>query len=249
METSFVATVASQTLYKDLTKAPSARCTVVALCTDIFLIVIKMREARQLGEPAALRKLVCCYLELFRANCTTLGVSLRSGEDACYALVALLDEAVLSCAGPCHDYWLERPLQLDYYGTTNAGEEFFVRLGGLMAHYRAQREVLEVYYLCMALGFEGKYTVAPAAQRHVLFCQIGQTLCRHSESSLEPLAPHGRVRSAGVARSGARQGYGMLWRFVLGGAAVVVIFWVWLLVLNARQLAHTLILLRSLSVN
>jgi type VI secretion system protein ImpK len=234
---------------KDLTKTQSKSCGLGALCTDIFLIVIKMREARQLGEPGALRSLVSCYLELFRANCTTLGVSVRSAEDAGYALVALLDETVLSCGGPCRDYWLERPLQLDYYGTTNAGEEFFVRLEGLMAHYRAQREVLEVYYLCMALGFEGKYKLTPPAQRRTLLCQIEQRLCRHCEIPLEPLAPHGRLAAAPGPCAVARKGWAILGRYLIGGAAVLIIFWGTLLTLHARQLAHTLRLLRSLYCN
>ena len=45
-------------------------------------------------------------------------------------------------------------MQRLYYNTTDAGEEFFERLNSLGIH---QRDVREVYYLCMAMGFTGRY--------------------------------------------------------------------------------------------
>jgi outer membrane protein OmpA-like peptidoglycan-associated protein len=41
-----------------------------------------------------------------------------------------------------------------YYGTLNAGEEFFRRLENLPPD---AREVREIYYLCLSLGFQGTY--------------------------------------------------------------------------------------------
>ena len=73
-------------------------------------------EAEDLGDPAALRKLINYYLELFQKNCATMKLTQASIDDAKYALVALMDETVLSVPGACRDYWISRPLQLDYFG-------------------------------------------------------------------------------------------------------------------------------------
>jgi type VI secretion system protein ImpK len=45
-------------------------------------------------------------------------------------------------------------LQRLYYQTADAGEIFFDRLNSIGPH---QRDVREVYYLCLAMGFKGRY--------------------------------------------------------------------------------------------
>lgn len=95
-----------------------------------------------------------------------------------FAVFAWIDEAIL-----CSDWvggrqWLKTPLQREYYGTANAGEEFFQRLDGLLdkapgghdGYLLAELarngdgngggevgELLEVYTLCLSLGFTGMY--------------------------------------------------------------------------------------------
>jgi len=71
-----------------------------------------------------------------------------------FAICAWVDEAILSSAWNQKSFWLKDQLQRLYYNTTDAGEEFFDRLAAIGLH---QREVREVYYLCLALGFIGKY--------------------------------------------------------------------------------------------
>jgi len=57
MQTSFTNTISTQTINLDLTNIKSNNVDISTLCTDLFLIIIKMREAEDLGEPSALRKL------------------------------------------------------------------------------------------------------------------------------------------------------------------------------------------------
>jgi len=71
-----------------------------------------------------------------------------------FAICALVDEALLKSQWEHKSFWLKDQLQRSYYNTTDAGEEFFERLGFLGLHQRAVREV---YYLCLAMGFTGRY--------------------------------------------------------------------------------------------
>ena len=75
-------------------------------------------------------------------------------EQARFALCAWVDEAILSSHWQHKNRWLNDQLQRLHYNTTDAGEEFFTRLNSVGLH---QREVREVYYLCLALGFTGRY--------------------------------------------------------------------------------------------
>ena len=71
-----------------------------------------------------------------------------------FALCAWIDEAILSSNWSEKGKWRKEPLQKLYYKVANAGESFFERLNSLGPH---QRDVREIYYLCLAMGFAGQY--------------------------------------------------------------------------------------------
>jgi type VI secretion system protein ImpK len=71
-----------------------------------------------------------------------------------FAVCAWVDEVVLNSPWQEKDHWKREQLQRLFYRTTDAGEEFFERLNMVGYH---QREVREVYFLCLALGFMGRY--------------------------------------------------------------------------------------------
>jgi type VI secretion system protein ImpK len=73
-------------------------------------------------------------------------------DQARFALCAWVDEKVLNSPWREKHLWLREQLQRSYFGTTDAGEEFFQRLNALPIQ---EREVREVYYLCLCLGFTG----------------------------------------------------------------------------------------------
>jgi type VI secretion system protein ImpK len=78
--------------------------------------------------------------------------------EARYALVAFIDEQVLKSTWFGRTEWMSQPLQLLNYREYTAGENFFVRL---RSHLQsgARPLALEIYYLCLALGFRGAYGV------------------------------------------------------------------------------------------
>ncbi len=71
-----------------------------------------------------------------------------------FAVCAWVDEAILSSPWEHRARWQTEQLQRVFYGTTEAGEEFFEKLNNIGLH---QDSVREVYYLCLALGFKGRY--------------------------------------------------------------------------------------------
>ncbi|HHO75385.1 MAG TPA: DotU family type IV/VI secretion system protein [Deltaproteobacteria bacterium] len=87
--------------------------------------------------------------------------SIRYGEipDADYdmarfAICAWIDESIMNSDWKDKMRWQREPLQRLYYQTTNAGELFFDRLNAIGAH---QKDVREIFYLCLSMGFMGRY--------------------------------------------------------------------------------------------
>lgn len=86
-------------------------------------------------------------------------------NQAIFATVAWIDETVMCSSWQGADPWSRQPLQKGYFNTTKGGVEFFDRLDALHGEENAVREV---YFLCLALGFEGHYSSADGGGRAAL---------------------------------------------------------------------------------
>ena len=91
-----------------------------------------------------------------------LGYSSETNQLAFFAVVSLLDESVLKLQSPAFADWAQRPMQEEMFGHNRAGEVFFDNLRTLLTRQDSQEtaDCLEVYCLCMLLGFKGKYALA-----------------------------------------------------------------------------------------
>jgi type IV/VI secretion system ImpK/VasF family protein len=80
---------------------------------------------------------------------------------------------------------MHRPLQLQLYDTFTAGENFFSRMRAILEGER-ESAALEVYYLCLALGFVG----APGAEHHAQSLMEGARKRLARAATGAPLSPH-----------------------------------------------------------
>ena len=71
-----------------------------------------------------------------------------------FAVCAWIDETLLASAWDQRNVWQREQLQRLYYNTTDAGVEVFERLNNLGLH---QSDLREVYYVCLSLGFKGRF--------------------------------------------------------------------------------------------
>ena len=85
--------------------------------------------------------------------------------DAVFPVVAFVDELFLCSTWSHKKEWQLEPLQRFYFNTTNAGSEFYERLS-VLNKFGPDRDVREVYALCMGLGFRGKYFRGEDRQRY-----------------------------------------------------------------------------------
>lgn len=110
------------------------------------------------GNDAETVRLRCDQLlSEYQTKAQKAGAALEHIDSAKYAWVALIDEKILASDLPIKDDWLGNPLQMKYFDSFSAGEDFYTR----METYRhtkdqARVDVLEVYLTCLAMGFSGK---------------------------------------------------------------------------------------------
>ena len=72
-----------------------------------------------------------------------------------YALVSWIDELLVESQWAGHDWWSNNVLEVELFNTRLCYEHFFVK--AQEASTMATRDALEVYYVCVILGFRGVY--------------------------------------------------------------------------------------------
>lgn len=78
-------------------------------------------------------------------------------QTALFAVVSFIDEALIASQWQHGREWSKNLLQKHYFDTSNGGVEFFNKLDGLNPFNPAERDIREVYYYCLTLGFVGKF--------------------------------------------------------------------------------------------
>jgi type VI secretion system protein ImpK len=109
-------------------------------------------------QPELIQARMRGYLDALLKRAREAGYPEEDGRLMAYALIALCDETVLSGSNNLREQWAVQPLQLLYFGENTAGEDFFARLEQVRQNPR-QLEVLRVFFLCLLLGFRGRYAV------------------------------------------------------------------------------------------
>ena len=87
------------------------------------------------------------------------GVENVEVNTARYVLCAVLDEAVVTAQWDSHGDWSKISLLSRFHHETLGGEKFFTLLEQLSRDPIKHVAMLELMYLCLAIGFEGKYRV------------------------------------------------------------------------------------------
>jgi type VI secretion system protein ImpK len=123
---------------------------------ELFGYVHTLRQNAAARQPSydVVRADVLRLLKQSEAFPTKNGCTWEEYDAARYALCAWIDERILAAGWEHAGRWRAEPLQLVYYGSADAGEKFFERLKQMGAQQNAVREV---YFLCLALGFEGRH--------------------------------------------------------------------------------------------
>jgi len=109
--------------------------------------------------------------------------------DAKYAFCAAVDEAVLSSQMNIREQWERRPLQLALFGDQLAGEHFFDRLETARNGGAGRLNALEVFHMCLLIGFKGRYMLEGPEKLKYLTTQLGEQIA-HIKGRSAPFAPH-----------------------------------------------------------
>jgi type VI secretion system protein ImpK len=116
------------------------------------------------------------------------GYSADDIKMATLALVGFLDESVLNTRNPIFADWPRKPLQEELFGIHMAGELFFRNLEQLLGRPDSAdlADVLEVHYLCLLLGYAGRYSMGGSAELQAVTNTTGDRIRRIRGVTTDP---------------------------------------------------------------
>ena len=164
------------------------------VCSDCLTLAMQLGSAQDLPAPQVLRQRITGLLEALNTRGAEANIPRADLAEALYAIVAFMDEQILRSQWSGRQQWMSQPLQLTYFNENTAGEGFFIRMQALEQR-PSQAHVLEIYYLCLALGFRGKYALQSAGDLDAVEERASGVLCRQLPPSDE-VSPHGYQREA-----------------------------------------------------
>jgi type VI secretion system protein ImpK len=118
------------------------------------------------------------------------GYNMEDIKMATLALVGFLDESILNSRNPIFADWPRKPLQEELFGIHMAGEVFFQNVEQLLGRNNSVdlADLLEVHYLCLLLGFTGRYSGARTGELQAVMAAIADKITR-IRGPFGPLSP------------------------------------------------------------
>ena len=150
--------------------------TLIELLYDGFYMLFMLRKRNNPKDATLFRTSIQLMLRDFEKNAQKLRVSAEDIHSAKYAYCALIDEIVLSSHFSIRDEWERLPLQMAFFGDQLAGENFFIKLEELRHKGAGHIQALEVFHLCLLLGFQGKYILEGPEKLNYLVSRLGEEI-------------------------------------------------------------------------
>lgn len=148
----------------------------VDLMHEGFHLLSLLRHGSAPPAEAQFAAAIRGFLDGFGNQARELRIAADDIEAAKYAFCAALDEAILASAFPLRDAWERRPLQLLLFGDQLAGEHFFDKLEQLRLRGSERLQALQVFHMCLLLGFKGRYALEGADRLAYLAARLGDEI-------------------------------------------------------------------------
>jgi len=133
----------------------------------VFIQVQAFRQSLSAAQPGyeEIRHRFEALLEKAVQCATEQGYDNELCLQAKFPVAAYVDEQILCSHWEHKPDWQKNPLQKHYFGTTNAGAQFYERLGELSKKGN-DLELREVFALCLGMGFRGRYFALEDQQQY-----------------------------------------------------------------------------------
>jgi type VI secretion system protein ImpK len=153
-----------------------------------FYMLFMLKHGSAPGDEQSFMDRITAFLDDFEREAKKIRADGDDIEAAKYAFCAAVDEIILASPFALRKQWERRPLQLLIFGDQLAGEHFFDRLDALRGKGAMRVQALQVFHLCLLLGFQGKYAIDGGEKLSYLTARLGDEIT-HIKGKSRGFAP------------------------------------------------------------
>ncbi len=186
----------------------------------LLVLAGRLRSQIANADVESLRRQAIQEIRTFEERARLADVPAEDVLAARYALCTVLDEAVLNTPWGADGNWSTQSLLVTFHREAAGGEKFFQILDRVSGEPQRYLVLLELLYVCLALGFEGKYRLDDRGAARL--AEIRETLYRRIEGLRDSVEPELSPRWKGVEdRRNAVMRFVPLW--VVAAACLVAL--------------------------
>ncbi len=128
-----------------------------AAAAPLLSLIMRLKNTSSQPEPERLRQRMIEEIRAFSANAHNAGIDEKTAVRARYVLCTTLDEVILNTPWGRTSEWSKNSLLITFHNEAWGGEKFFELLDSIILDPRKNLHLLELMYLCLAFGLQGRY--------------------------------------------------------------------------------------------
>lgn len=177
---------------QDIDVVDSGLNPLVAVANRLLALVPQIRSTTHVADPSALREAIAQSVRAFETHARAKNISPERIVAARYVLCTLLDETAASMPWGSAGQWGRHSLLALFHNETEGGEKVFQLMAKLAQAPAANRDLLELIYVALAHGFEGRYRVIQGGQAQLASVRerLAQMLRKERGEHAPALAQH-----------------------------------------------------------
>lgn len=157
----------------------------ISAASKLLGAIIKLRTTMNHSNVPDLHKRLTQEIQNFEREAKQLSLAPEIVLTARYVLCSVVDEVVLSTPWGAASGWSQHSLLSLFHKETFGGEKCFLILQRTLETPGSHLQLLELFYLCLSLGFQGKYRLVQRGYEQLE--QIRENLYRTIESHRPPM--------------------------------------------------------------
>ncbi len=198
----------------------------LAAAAPLLQLLARLRNTANPPDTSDLRERTVREVRNFEQQAREKGVRMEQLRPAHYALCASLDDVVLATPWGSAGGWDTRSLVSTFHQEVRSGERFFDLLKQMKDNPGKFLPVLELMYLCLSLGFIGRYRLSQRGPGEIdaIREETYAIIARNRAAANADLAPHWLGLNAPYRPSRARV---PIWVGAAAGLAAIAGLFVW----------------------
>jgi type VI secretion system protein ImpK len=126
----------------------------------LLALAVRLRNTAAVANIEALRARIVDEIRAFERRVSAANLPRETMRGGHYAICATIDDVINNTPWGTSGQWAAQSMCRSFHNDVAGGERFFDFLGHFQREPGRYTDVLELMYLCLSLGFEGRMRVA-----------------------------------------------------------------------------------------